>query len=42
MAEAIWEFEVKNFPLIVAMDARGHNLYKEIYQKSKRVFLSYI
>lgn len=42
MAEAIWEFEVKNFPLIVTMDARGRSLYEEVYQKSKKVFLKLI
>src|SRR6266850_7654887 len=27
--EAIWEFEVENFPAVVTMDAHGHSLHKE-------------
>lgn len=42
MAEAIWEFKVKDFPLIVTMDARGHSSYEEVYQKAKKVFLNLI
>ena len=36
MADAIWEIEVKNFPLIVAMDSKGRSLYHDIYLKSKK------
>lgn len=42
MAEAIWEFEVKNFPLIVTMDARSHSLYEKVYKKSKKNFFNLI
>lgn len=35
MVEAIWEFEVKNFPAIVAMDSGGNSLYDIIYGESK-------
>ncbi len=38
MPEAIWEFEVKDFPLVVAMGAKGNSLYDEVYQKSEKVF----
>jgi len=39
MPEAIWEFEVENFPAIVTMDSKGNSLYEQIYQKSKAIFL---
>lgn len=35
MADAIWELEIKDFPLIVAMDAHGESIYNKIYKKSK-------
>jgi len=38
MSEAIWEFEVKDFPAIVTMDSRGNSLYKQIYKKSEAIF----
>lgn len=34
MPEAIWELEIENFPLIVAMDARGNDLYEKVREKS--------
>jgi len=36
MADAIWEIEVKNFPLIVTMDSKGHSIYHDIYLQSKK------
>lgn len=39
MPEAIWEFEVKDFPAIATMDSKGSSLYEEVYQKSKAVFM---
>jgi tartrate dehydratase beta subunit/fumarate hydratase class I family protein len=42
MAEAIWEFEVKDFPLIVAMDSKGKSLYEEILKKSQTVLQRFI
>jgi len=36
MPEAIWEFEVKDFPVIVTMDANGNSLHEEILNKSKK------
>ncbi|MFA6393319.1 MAG: FumA C-terminus/TtdB family hydratase beta subunit [Patescibacteria group bacterium] len=38
MPEAIWEFEVENFPVIVAIDAKGKSLYNETLKKSGEVF----
>src|SRR2546426_3177250 len=28
--EAIWEFEVENFPVVVTIDAHGNSLHKEV------------
>lgn len=36
MADAIWEIEVKDFPLIVAMDSYGRSIYHDIYLNSKK------
>jgi len=36
MPEAIWEFEVKDFPVIVTMDAHGNSLHEEILNKSNK------
>jgi len=36
MADAIWEIEVKDFPLIVAMDSHGNSIYHDIYLNSKK------
>ena len=33
--EAIWEFEVQDFPAVVTMDAHGNSLHKEVFEKSK-------
>jgi fumarate hydratase subunit beta len=38
MPEAIWEFEVKDFPAIVAIDSKGNSLYEKTLEKSKKVF----
>jgi len=37
VVEAIYEFEVKDFPLIVAMDAHGNSLYDEVYERSRAI-----
>lgn len=34
--EAVWEFEVENFPAVVTMDAHGGNLHGLIMEYSKR------
>ena len=36
MPEAIWELEVKNFPLIVAIDAEGNDVYKKVKEKFEK------
>jgi fumarate hydratase subunit beta len=33
--EAIWEFEVEDFPAVVTIDAHGNSLHKDILEKSK-------
>jgi tartrate/fumarate subfamily iron-sulfur-dependent hydro-lyase beta chain len=33
--EAIWEFEVKDFPAVVTMDANGHSLHSEVFAASQ-------
>jgi fumarate hydratase class I len=33
--EAIWEFEVSNFPVIVTIDAHGNSLHKEVFAASQ-------
>ena len=32
--EAIWEFEVEDFPAVVTMDAHGNSLHKEVFAAS--------
>lgn len=36
MAEAMWAFEVKDFPVILTMDLKGNSLYKQIEDISLR------
>jgi len=33
--EAIWEFEVEDFPAVVTIDAHGHSLHKEVFARSQ-------
>ena len=33
--EAIWEFEVADFPAVVTMDAHGHSLHKDVLAASQ-------
>jgi fumarate hydratase subunit beta len=33
--EAIWEFEVQDFPAVVTIDAHGNSLHKEVLAKSQ-------
>lgn len=35
--EAIWVIEVKDFPVVVTMDAHGNSLHADIKEKSQRV-----
>lgn len=34
--EAIWEFEVENFPAVVTMDSHGRSLHREIMEQSQQ------
>lgn len=34
MAEAMWAFEVKDFPVVVTMDSKGNSLYKHVEDTS--------
>lgn len=33
--EAIWEFEVENFPSVVTMDSHGQSLHQEVFAESQ-------
>jgi fumarate hydratase class I len=33
--EAIWEFEVVNFPAVVTMDSHGNSLHREVFEASQ-------
>jgi len=33
--EAIWEFEVEDFPAVVTIDAHGNSLHKDMFAKSQ-------
>ena len=33
--EAIWEFEVKDFPVVVTMDSHGRSLHQEVFAASQ-------
>lgn len=40
--EAIWEFQVMNFPAVVTMDANGNSLHKEVYAASQAELAKYV
>jgi fumarate hydratase class I len=40
--EAIWEFQVAQFPAVVTMDAQGNSLHKEILAASQAELAKYI
>ncbi len=40
--EAIWEFEVENFPVIVTIDAHGNSLHKEVLAASQAELAKYV
>jgi fumarate hydratase class I len=40
--EAIWEFEVASFPVIVTMDAHGNSLHKEVFAASQAELAKYV
>jgi fumarate hydratase class I len=37
--EAIWVIEVKNFPVVVTMDAHGQSLHEAVEKGSARVLV---
>lgn len=39
MAEAVWEIEVDRLPLIVAMDSKGGDMYREVSKKAAENFI---
>ena len=40
--EAIWEFEVVNFPVIVTIDAHGNSLHKDVLAASQAELAKYV
>lgn len=40
MVEAMWLFEVENFPAVVTMDAHGRSLHEEIRKQSYKNFVN--
>ena len=40
--EAIWEFEVADFPVIVTIDAQGNSLHKEVFASSQAELEKYL
>jgi fumarate hydratase class I len=40
--EAIWEFEVENFPAVVTMDSHGGSLHREVFAASQAELAKYI
>jgi len=40
--EAIWEFEVENFPAVVTIDAHGNSLHKEVLAASQAELAKYL
>lgn len=39
-AEACWEFEMEDFPCVVAMDSHGTSLFRSVYEASDLAFRS--
>jgi fumarate hydratase subunit beta len=40
--EAIWEFEVEDFPVVVTMDSHGNSLHKEVFAASQAELAKYV
>jgi len=40
--EAIWEFEVKDFPVVVTMDSHGRSLHQEVFAASQAELAKYL
>jgi fumarate hydratase subunit beta len=40
--EAIWEFQVEQFPAVVTMDAQGHSLHQAVFSASQAELARYL
>jgi tartrate/fumarate subfamily iron-sulfur-dependent hydro-lyase beta chain len=40
--EAIWEFEVENFPAVVTIDSHGNSLHKDVFAASQAELAKYL
>ena len=40
--EAMWEFEVKNFPAVVTIDTRGNSLHHDVRDTSREAFTALV
>jgi tartrate dehydratase beta subunit/fumarate hydratase class I family protein len=40
--EAIWEFQVVNFPAVVTMDSHGNSLHQEVFNNSRAELAKYV
>lgn len=40
--EAIWEFEVKDFPAVVTMDANGNSMHRQVFETSQAELQKYL
>lgn len=40
--EAIWEFQVVNFPAVVTMDSHGNSLHREVFNSSQAELAKYL
>jgi fumarate hydratase class I len=40
--EAIWEFEVRDFPAVVTMDSHGNSLHREVFAASQTELAKYL
>jgi fumarate hydratase class I len=40
--EAIWEFEVRDFPVVVTMDANGNSMHKQVFDSSQAELQKYL
>jgi fumarate hydratase class I len=40
--EAIWEFEVKDFPAVVTMDANGNSMHRQVFAASQAELEKYL
>ncbi len=40
--EAIWEFEVEDFPAVVTIDAHGNSLHRDVFAASQAELAKYL